>query len=220
MALGVPPLAGPRAAPRVHGAAMARGAHQGAAFPVWRRCFVPVAHLLLGEAAASRPSDGFRPHLYHRGRRKAYHGPAHQLSSRTPPLQNLCEVKFYELNNVTMTLPPTSIFDLFFNLSFQAIAFMKKITANDESVYPEGLRHMFVINAPRVVTMGWKMISPWLDPRVREKIHIWGPDFLPHLRGYIAPEQLPAELGGTSPHPIAWLRGVPGQDDALVGGRR
>eukprot|EP00906_Rhabdomonas_costata_P019804 RCo028820 len=102
----------------------------------------------------------------------------------------------------------------------QAIAFMKKITANDESVYPEGLRHMFVINAPRVVTMGWKMISPWLDPRVREKIHIWGPDFLPHLRGYIAPEQLPAELGGTSPHPIAWLRGVPGQDDALVGGRR
>lgn len=86
-----------------------------------------------------------------------------------------------------------------------ALGFLKRIAAHDQAMYPEGMRFMFVINAPSVASGVWKMIGPLLDPVVREKIHIWGPKEWPtKIQQYVNLEDLPAEKGGkgTEWHPL------------------
>lgn len=44
-----------------------------------------------------------------------------------------------------------------------------------QAMYPEIMRFIFVINAPLAAAAFWKVLAPFLDPVVREKVHIWGP---------------------------------------------
>jgi hypothetical protein len=78
-----------------------------------------------------------------------------------------------------------------------ALSFLKNMSTHGQAVYPEGLRYMFIVNAPFAVTVAFKVISPLLDPVVREKIHIWGHNFLPEITKFIAPEDIPKQLGGS-----------------------
>jgi hypothetical protein len=43
----------------------------------------------------------------------------------------------------------------------------------DQKQAPEGLGKMFIINAPRIFPVVWRIISPWLDPATTAKIAIY-----------------------------------------------
>jgi len=67
----------------------------------------------------------------------------------------------------------------------------------DSNNYPETLRRVFLINAPSVFTMGWKVAKKFLDPATIKKIVILGTDFKEELFKAIPPESLPKAYGGT-----------------------
>eukprot|EP00998_Keelungia_sp_KM082_P006681 NODE_2920_length_970_cov_48.654804_g2900_i0.p1 GENE.NODE_2920_length_970_cov_48.654804_g2900_i0~~NODE_2920_length_970_cov_48.654804_g2900_i0.p1 ORF type:complete len:268 (+),score=44.10 NODE_2920_length_970_cov_48.654804_g2900_i0:61-864(+) len=78
-----------------------------------------------------------------------------------------------------------------------ALAFLKAMTQVDQAMYPEHMRIMFLINAPRTIQALWNIIKPWLDPRVQAKIQITGKNYVDRLTQHIDPAQLPNEYGGT-----------------------
>lgn len=55
---------------------------------------------------------------------------------------------------------------------------------------------MFIINTPRVFSLGWSIMKPLLDERTLEKITIYSDGFTDALLEYIDPEVLPTWLGG------------------------
>eukprot|EP00667_Euglena_gracilis_P017157 EG_transcript_18058 len=74
---------------------------------------------------------------------------------------------------------------------------LKKFSAHDQAMFPEILRQLFCINAPATASGTWKMLSPFLDPVVRDKVHIWGPkEWHTKILKYIDPQGLPERLGG------------------------
>eukprot|EP01012_Entosiphon_sulcatum_P017069 TRINITY_DN218_c0_g1_i3.p1 TRINITY_DN218_c0_g1~~TRINITY_DN218_c0_g1_i3.p1 ORF type:complete len:276 (+),score=73.80 TRINITY_DN218_c0_g1_i3:234-1061(+) len=79
----------------------------------------------------------------------------------------------------------------------KALGLLKALSVQDQRVYPETMRFMFVINAPFAVTTVWKIVSPLLDERVRKKIHIFGGNWLAQIQEYVDPSQLPTDYGGT-----------------------
>lgn len=76
------------------------------------------------------------------------------------------------------------------------IKFMKGTSHIDKNFYPETLGQLFMINAPRIAPALWAMIKPMLDAKTQAKVQILGHDYAAKLQEYIAPEQLPKELGG------------------------
>ncbi len=57
-----------------------------------------------------------------------------------------------------------------------------------QAMYPELMRYIFVINAPVAASAFWKLLAPFLDPVVREKVHIWGPkEWLHEIQGHGGP---------------------------------
>ena len=64
-------------------------------------------------------------------------------------------------------------------------------------VFPESLYKCFVINAPWIFTMIWKIISNFIDPITYEKIKVLGTDYLEEMKKTIPLDQIPAKYGGT-----------------------
>jgi len=50
--------------------------------------------------------------------------------------------------------------------------------------------------APYLFSTVWSLIKPWLDEATVRKIHILGRGYKTELQQYIAPENLPVDLGG------------------------
>ena len=68
--------------------------------------------------------------------------------------------------------------------------------------YPERLRYAFVVNNPWAFTTAWNLISPFLEERVKAKVHVWGHD-LSKLQRYIDKGELEQTFGGEHPdHPV------------------
>jgi len=68
-------------------------------------------------------------------------------------------------------------------------------------VFPEGASKVLLVNAPRVFAAAWKVVSPWLPQRSRDKCSVISSSATPAaLDECIAPEQLPDFLGGTLVH--------------------
>jgi len=63
--------------------------------------------------------------------------------------------------------------------------------------YPETLRRVFLINAPPIFTMSWKVAKKFLDPVTIKKIVILGNDYKKELLSVIPAESLPKVYGGT-----------------------
>jgi len=64
--------------------------------------------------------------------------------------------------------------------------------------YPECLWKMFIINAPWIFSALWRVVSPWLDPVTKTKIHVLKGDFLTEMQQNDIPlDALPVSLGGT-----------------------
>eukprot|EP01062_Namystynia_karyoxenos_P063330 TRINITY_DN56142_c0_g1_i1.p1 TRINITY_DN56142_c0_g1~~TRINITY_DN56142_c0_g1_i1.p1 ORF type:complete len:459 (+),score=115.18 TRINITY_DN56142_c0_g1_i1:99-1475(+) len=85
----------------------------------------------------------------------------------------------------------------------------KSIQKIDEAHYPETLGVQFIVNAPAVFTVIWKVVKWWLDPATRAKVQIYsgGKEHWQHeLHKYVDPAQLPEEYGGTLPLEVDRMR--------------
>jgi hypothetical protein len=91
------------------------------------------------------------------------------------------------------------------------LAIIKLIAEIDQSQYPETLGRTFILNASSLFPMVWRMVRPWLDPVVANKMQIlagvesWHPFLLEH----VGAEFLSSSYGGegeyldASVHPYA-----------------
>ncbi|CAL1545478.1 unnamed protein product [Lymnaea stagnalis] len=70
-----------------------------------------------------------------------------------------------------------------------------------EDNYPEMLKKMFVINAPRIFPLLYKICRPLISQDTKNKIHVLGSDYSSTLLKYIDAEELPAFLGGKKTDP-------------------
>lgn len=77
------------------------------------------------------------------------------------------------------------------------ISIAKEILTIDQSHFPETLRKCIVINAPKIFTTFYAALKPFIDPRMLEKIEIYGKDgFQQALQNDIPLDQIPVEYGG------------------------
>ncbi|KAJ8602427.1 hypothetical protein CTAYLR_001236 [Chrysophaeum taylorii] len=65
--------------------------------------------------------------------------------------------------------------------------------------YPERVWKTLIINAPSVFGVIWTIVSPLLEPNVREKITVLRKDYKDTLRDLVDPDSLPVEYGGNDP---------------------
>ncbi|XP_029656899.2 retinal-binding protein, partial [Octopus sinensis] len=66
-----------------------------------------------------------------------------------------------------------------------------------EDNYPEMMKRLFLINAPKLLPMIYKLAKPLLSENMKQKIFVLGSDYKETLLKYIDAEELPAYLGGT-----------------------
>ena len=80
------------------------------------------------------------------------------------------------------------------------ISIIKTVASIGPPYYPEGTHRVLVVNAPRIFAAAWALVSPLLPTRTRNKVSILSASATPAaLDEVVAPEQLPAFLGGTKP---------------------
>uniref|UniRef100_A0A8C5EEJ4 SEC14-like protein 2 n=1 Tax=Gouania willdenowi TaxID=441366 RepID=A0A8C5EEJ4_GOUWI len=70
-----------------------------------------------------------------------------------------------------------------------------------EDNYPEGLKRLFVIKAPKIFPMAYNLIKHFMCEETRQKIQILGSDWQEVLRTFIDVDQLPVYYGGTRTDP-------------------
>lgn len=73
---------------------------------------------------------------------------------------------------------------------------LKTLTDCDQKYYPERLHRLFVVNAPYVFTLIYRILRGWLDKRVQDKVFILGSDYQTTLLKYVDADNLPAKYGG------------------------
>ncbi|XP_054895584.1 SEC14-like protein 2 [Poeciliopsis prolifica] len=70
-----------------------------------------------------------------------------------------------------------------------------------EDNYPEGLKRLFVIKAPKLFPVAYNLIKHFLSEITRQKIHILGGNWQEVLLKHIDAEELPAIYGGKATDP-------------------
>uniref|UniRef100_A0A8C3A9A6 SEC14-like lipid binding 7 n=1 Tax=Cyclopterus lumpus TaxID=8103 RepID=A0A8C3A9A6_CYCLU len=70
-----------------------------------------------------------------------------------------------------------------------------------EENYPEGLKRVFLIKAPKMFPMAFNLIKHFLSEETRRKILVLGSNWQEVLRNHIDPDQLPVVYGGTLTDP-------------------
>jgi len=76
------------------------------------------------------------------------------------------------------------------------INLVKLCSSIDEAHYPELLKKMIVINAPRIFTLFWAILKPIMDKRTIEKIEILGCDYRSVVEKHVDKAFIPKYLGG------------------------
>ncbi|KAL5016998.1 hypothetical protein ScPMuIL_006587 [Solemya velum] len=80
-----------------------------------------------------------------------------------------------------------------------------------EDNYPEMMKRLLVINAPRFFPLLYKLARPLVSEEMRDKIHILGGDYHHTLLKYIDDDQIPGFLGGKmrdkdgNPRCVSWI---------------
>jgi hypothetical protein len=94
------------------------------------------------------------------------------------------QVIVFNMKNLTYSLDPSAV-----------NTFIRTVKV-DQTMYPQRLETLFIINSPWFFRAIWAVISPWVDPITAAKIKILGSDYLKTLTEFIDIEQVPAEWGG------------------------
>eukprot|EP00882_Tetradesmus_deserticola_P019017 GHRQ01020459.1.p2 GENE.GHRQ01020459.1~~GHRQ01020459.1.p2 ORF type:complete len:256 (+),score=117.00 GHRQ01020459.1:337-1104(+) len=84
------------------------------------------------------------------------------------------------------------------HLSGEVKRLMTTLTKYDQDNYPEMLGRICIINAPLVFKAIWALVKPLLNPRTLSKIQICQTNYQKDLLEWVAPENLPEWLGGSS----------------------
>lgn len=79
-----------------------------------------------------------------------------------------------------------------------AMTFVRSMASTDSDHYPERLGMMFVINAPYVLSAGWRLISSLLDEATNAKIRVCSSKdvWFDELLNVMTIDQIPKEYGG------------------------
>lgn len=113
-------------------------------------------------------------------------------------LQRECELQSERLNRNVESI--TMIYDVeglgLKHLWKPAIETYGEILQMFEENYPEGLKRLFVIKAPKLFPVAYNLVKHFLSECTRDKIHILGANWQEVLLKYIDPEELPAVYGG------------------------
>ncbi len=100
-----------------------------------------------------------------------------------------------------------------------ASTFQRLITGTaDQNFYPESLYKLFVVNTPALISVAWRLISPWIDARTRAKIVFLKPhETAAELLQHIHEEDLPVDLGGKCEcEGGCMLETMPSEDDGFT----
>mmetsp|Transcript_19223 Transcript_19223/g.66670 ORF Transcript_19223/g.66670 Transcript_19223/m.66670 type:complete len:197 (+) Transcript_19223:353-943(+) len=78
------------------------------------------------------------------------------------------------------------------------VRIFRHVSAALKVLHPERQRKTFIVRAPRIFSMVWKLIKPMLDARIISKINIIGVhDSLQPVIDELGPANLPSIFGGT-----------------------
>lgn len=78
------------------------------------------------------------------------------------------------------------------------MAVLKRVLQQNDSYYPERAKRVFIVNAPGLFSMIWKIVQHFLDANTKEKVQIYPDVPLNQLLQYIDSDQIPGFLGGTA----------------------
>jgi len=84
------------------------------------------------------------------------------------------------------------------HMTSNCIDIFKRINAINEANYPECLKVFFAINSPTLVSVAFKLIKGYLDPKTREKIFVLGGNYTDDLLKFIDKSELISAYGGTN----------------------
>lgn len=70
-----------------------------------------------------------------------------------------------------------------------------------EENYPESLKRLFIVKAPKIFPVAYNLIKHFLSEDTRRKVVVLGSNWKEVLQKYIDPEQIPVEYGGTLTDP-------------------
>jgi hypothetical protein len=84
----------------------------------------------------------------------------------------------------------------------EAFTFIKHLASIDSDHYPERLGRCVIINAPKTLSISWKVIKTFLDDVTKKKVQILSDrkEWLPVLLEFIDEDQIPRHYGGTAPN--------------------
>jgi hypothetical protein len=77
-----------------------------------------------------------------------------------------------------------------------AVEFLKTMMAVDQQNYPELSAAIFYINAPRVLSVLWPLLKPFMDPLTVAKVYIASDGGADQLARFMEPSSIPVEYGG------------------------
>jgi hypothetical protein len=77
-----------------------------------------------------------------------------------------------------------------------AVEFLKAMMAVDQQNYPELSAAIFYINAPRVLSVLWPLLKPFMDPLTVAKVFIASDGGADLLARFMEPSSIPVEYGG------------------------
>ena len=80
--------------------------------------------------------------------------------------------------------------------------FFREVSALDQDNYPEHVIRIIVINSGTIAPIAWKIMSPFLDPATRAKVHFLNKDYHSKLEEWVGKDQLPVYLGGKCDAPL------------------
>ncbi|XP_055480032.1 SEC14-like protein 4 [Psammomys obesus] len=70
-----------------------------------------------------------------------------------------------------------------------------------EANYPETVKHLIVIRAPKLFPVAFNLVKPFMGEVTQKKIVILGAHWKQELLKFVSPDQLPVEFGGTMTDP-------------------
>jgi hypothetical protein len=117
-----------------------------------------------------------------------------------------------------------SLFESGKHMGSSALSLIKPTFQIDADYYPETVAAVFVINAPRVFSILYRLASPFVDPKTLQKVKIFGSEWLPEVLKSspgAAADNFPVSWGGSAHDP--WIRlggssigGASGQDSVTT----
>jgi hypothetical protein len=96
-------------------------------------------------------------------------------------------LKIYDIKGISMA-----------DLSSDVVNYTKHWGEVMATYNPERVYQVFIINPPAWFNLIWKLVSPLVNPKTRERIHVLRgqKDITKALLEFVAPENLPKEYGG------------------------